>query len=76
MGNDELKVIAHELLEKLRKNVTVDWARREQVRARLRVLVKDILEDHGYPPDLSKEAVQTVLAQAEQLSARWATSGE
>jgi type I restriction enzyme R subunit len=74
LGNDELKIIAHELLEKLRKNITVDWARRERARARLRVLVKDILEDHGYPPDLSKEAVQTVLAQAEVLSARWTST--
>lgn len=41
---------------------------------RLRVLVKDILEDHGYPPDLSKEAVQTVLVQAETLSVRWTSA--
>jgi len=77
MGNEELKAIAHILLVELKKNVTVDWAHREHARARLRVLVKDILEDHGYPPDLSNEAVQTVLQQAEVLSRNWtgATSG-
>ena len=75
LGNDELKVIAQLLLNKLKQNVTVDWAHRESARARLRILVKDILEDHGYPPDLSKEAVQTVLQQAEALSASWTTTG-
>ena len=72
MGNDQLRVIAHELLNSLRSNATVDWQRRESARARMRVLVKRILRKHGYPPDLQAAAVQTVLQQAEVLSARWA----
>ncbi len=72
MGDDQLKVIAHELLAKLKSNVTVDWSHRESARARMRVLVKRILRQYGYPPDLQDAAVQTVLAQAEALSARWA----
>jgi type I restriction enzyme R subunit len=72
MGNDELKVIAHELLISLQKNVTVDWSHRPSTRAKMRVLVKRILKRYGYPPDLQAEAVQTVLAQAEALSAQWA----
>jgi type I restriction enzyme, R subunit len=72
MGDDKLKVIAHELLAKLKSNVTVDWSHRESARARMRVLVKRILRQYGYPPDLQDAAVQTVLAQAEALSARWA----
>ncbi|EXJ13936.1 type I restriction endonuclease subunit R [Imhoffiella purpurea] len=71
MGDDHLKVIAHELLTGLQGNVTVDWARRESARARMRVLVKRILRKYGYPPDLQDAAVQTVLAQAEALSASW-----
>ena len=71
LGVDKLKVVAQLLLTELRKNGTVDWAHRESARARLRVLVKDILEEHAYPPDLSREAVITVLQQAEALSARW-----
>ncbi|RVU04049.1 type I restriction endonuclease subunit R [Novosphingobium umbonatum] len=67
MGNDKLRLIAHELLEQLRGNVTVDWHQRESARARMRVLVKRILKKYGYPPDLADEAVQTVLAQAEIL---------
>ncbi|MCZ0937607.1 MAG: type I restriction endonuclease subunit R [Gemmatimonadota bacterium] len=72
MGNDHLRVIAHELLNGLRSNVSVDWQHRESARARMRVLVKHILRKHGYPPDLQDAAVQTVLQQAEVLSARWA----
>lgn len=71
MGDDTLKLIAHELLISLRGNVTVDWARRDSARARMRVLVKRILRRYGFPPDLQDAAVQTVLQQAEALSAAW-----
>ena len=71
MGNDQLKLIAHELLESLKANISVDWAHRENARARLRVLVKRILRKYGYPPDLQDQAVQTVLQQAEALSSSW-----
>jgi type I restriction enzyme R subunit len=67
MGNDQLRLIAHELLEQVRKNATVDWHKKESARARMRILVKRILKKYGYPPDLSSEAVQTVLEQAEAL---------
>jgi len=71
MGDDKLRVIAHELLTSLRENVSVDWAHRESARARMRVLVKRILRKYGYPPDLQDAAVQTVLQQAEALSSGW-----
>jgi len=71
MGDDKLRIIAHELLINLRANVSVDWARRDSARARMRVLVKRILRKYGYPPDLQDMAVQTVLQQAEALSSRW-----
>jgi type I restriction enzyme R subunit len=67
MGDERLRVIAHDLLEELRKNATVDWHQKESARARMRILVKRILKRYGYPPDLADAAVQTVLAQAEIL---------
>jgi len=73
MGNDSLKVIAHELLTNLKSTVSVDWLHRESARARMRVLIKRILRKYGYPPDLQDAAVQTVLRQAEALSAQWNT---
>ncbi len=67
LGNDQLKIIAHELLNGLKANVSIDWAHRESARARLRVLVKRVLRKYGYPPDLEDAAVRGVLAQAEAM---------
>ncbi len=72
MGEPALRVIAHELVASIRGSVSVDWVHREAARARIRVLVKRILRKYGYPPDLQDAAVQTVLQQAEALSASWA----
>ncbi len=74
MGNDELKVIAAELVTRVRKSVSIDWTLRESARARIKVMVKRILKKHGYPPDLQEEATKTVLAQAELLSDIWAVA--
>ena len=71
LGDDKLKLIAHELLISLKSNISVDWAHRESARARLRILVKKILRKYGYPPDLQDSAVQTVLQQAEAVSSNW-----
>ncbi|OQA37790.1 MAG: Type-1 restriction enzyme R protein [Acidobacteria bacterium ADurb.Bin340] len=75
MGDDKLRLIAHELLVSLRENVSVDWAHRDSARARMRVLVKRILRKYGYPPDLQDAAVQTVLRQAEALTSTWPLRG-
>jgi type I restriction enzyme R subunit len=72
LGEPTLKRIARELVETVRRNVTVDWAERENVRAHLRRLVKRVLRKHGYPPDKQEKATQTVLEQAEVLSVEWA----
>jgi type I restriction enzyme R subunit len=71
MGDDKLKVIASELITQVKKSVTIDWTLRESARARIRVMVKRILNKYGYPPDLQGDAVKTVLKQAELLCADW-----
>ncbi len=72
LGEPTLKRIAQELVAAVRKNVTIDWTVRENVRANLRVIVKRILRKYGYPPDKQERATQTVLEQAEVLSEAWA----
>ncbi|MEE4111616.1 MAG: DUF3387 domain-containing protein [Desulfobacteraceae bacterium] len=72
LGDDTLKTIARELVMTVRRNVTIDWTIRDNVRAHLRVLVKRILRKYGYPPDRQERATQTVLEQAEVLSEIWA----
>ena len=71
MGDDKLKLIAAELITQVKKSVTIDWNLREGARANIRVMVRRILNKHGYPPDLQEEAVKTVLGQAELLCAEW-----
>jgi type I restriction enzyme R subunit len=71
MGDAKLKVIAAELISRVRTSVTIDWTLRESARAKIRVIVKRILNRFGYPPDLQEEAVKTVLRQAELLCANW-----
>ena len=73
LGDETLRDIARELVETVRNNLTIDWTRRENVRANLRRLVKRVLRKHGYPPDKQESATRTVLEQAEVLSVGWAT---
>jgi type I restriction enzyme, R subunit len=74
LGDETLRAIARELVETVRNSVTIDWTMRENVRAKLRVLVKRVLRKHGYPPDKQEKATQTVLEQAEVLSELWAAA--
>jgi type I restriction enzyme R subunit len=71
LGDDTLKKIAQELADKLRKSTTVDWQKRDSVRAKLRNLVRITLRRYKYPPDKQEEAIQLVLQQAERLSDDW-----
>lgn len=71
LGEDTLKTIAHELVDTVRKSVSIDWTQKESVRAKLRILVRRVLKKYGYPPDKQESATQTVIQQAELLCADW-----
>jgi type I restriction enzyme R subunit len=68
LGDETLRTIARELVETVRRNVTIDWAVKETARAKLRVMVRRVLRVHGYPPDKQETATQTVLKQAELVA--------
>jgi type I restriction enzyme R subunit len=72
LGDESLRFIAREVTETVRKNVSLDWTVKENVRARLRVMVKRVLRKYGYPPDMQEKATQTVLEQAELIALEWA----
>lgn len=72
MGDQNLAVIAQELLTWVRRSSGVDWMHSDAARARIRLLVKKILKKYGYPPDLADGAVKLVLKQAEALAGEWA----
>lgn len=69
LGDDTLKVIAHELVEIVRRDAKTDWAVKEQVRAKLRATIKRLLRKYGYPPDQAEGATALVLQQAEVIAA-------
>ncbi|GAB4266040.1 type I restriction endonuclease subunit R [Thermincola ferriacetica] len=74
LGDETLRHIARELADKVRRNATIDWTVKESVRARLMVLVRRTLNKYGYPPDKQRQAVETVMKQAEILADKWAAS--
>ena len=67
MQDQVLATMAKELAEMLRRDVTIDWQFKENVRARLRVKIKTLLKRYNYPPDAEKKAIDTVLQQAEVM---------
>jgi type I restriction enzyme R subunit len=67
LGDDILKTIARELVDSVRNSVTIDWDKKESVQAKMRVMIKRILKNYGYPPDLQETAVKTILEQAKLL---------
>ena len=71
LGDDTLKMIARELVQSVRRSVSIDWAQRENARAKIRVMVKRILRRFGYPPDKQERATELVLEQAEVLCREW-----
>jgi type I restriction enzyme R subunit len=75
LGDKVLAEIARELTKTIRTSVTIDWTKKEAVRARLRTLVRRQLKMRGYPPDKTEKAVETVLKQAELLAADWTGDG-
>ena len=72
MGDKVLSNIAVDLVRLIRQSVSIDWTKKESVRAKMRVQVKKLLRKHGYPPDQREEAVLTVIEQAEQVCREWA----
>ncbi len=71
LGDENLRIIAQELVRAVRDNLKIDWTVRENVRAEMRVLVKRILRRYGYPPDKQARATELVLEQAAVLCKDW-----
>ncbi|MFB2729322.1 type I restriction endonuclease subunit R [Shewanella mangrovisoli] len=71
LGEDNLRLLAIELTKQLRQSASVDWQKRESVRARMRNLVRRLLRRWKYPPDQADAAIQLVLEQAEALADGW-----
>ncbi|WP_299601085.1 type I restriction endonuclease subunit R [uncultured Aquimarina sp.] len=68
LDDTRMKELIHTIVDVVRKNATVDWSKRDDVRAKLRLTVKKILMRYGYPPDLAKMEADRVIAQSENLA--------
>lgn len=67
-----VKIIARQLVQKVRENATIDWAVRESARSRLKVNIKRTLRIYKYPMEkragIVAGVVDTILKQAELLA--------
>ena len=68
MQQDKLRELAIVLTQRVRENASIDWTIKENVRAKLKVIVKRTLRQFGYPPDMQLLATETVLKQAEMIA--------
>jgi len=68
MSDEILKTIARDLVDSVRKSVTIDWTVKESVQAKMRVMVKRILRKYNYPPDKQERAVKAVIDQAKEMA--------
>jgi type I restriction enzyme R subunit len=70
--DESLRLIAQELVRVVKNSINIEWTVRENVRAKMRVIIKRILRKYGYPPDKQEKATLTVLEQAKVLCRDWA----
>jgi len=68
MQQDKLRELAVVLTKRVRENASIDWTIKESVKAKLKVIVKRLLRQYGYPPDMQLLATETVLKQAEMIA--------
>ncbi len=68
MQKDKLRELAVVLTQQVRQNASIDWTIKESVKSKLKVIVKRLLRQYGYPPDMQLLATETVLKQAEMIA--------
>lgn len=68
MQKDKLRELAVVLTQKVRENTSLDWTIKSSAQAKIRAIVKRILNRYGYPPDMAELATETVLRQAELIA--------
>lgn len=65
MSDDILRVMAMELKAIVEEYTTVDWSKKKDTRAKMRMQIKRLLKKYNYPPDYTEEAISRVVDQAE-----------
>lgn len=65
MEDETLKLIASKLKDIVEEYATVDWSKKKSTQAKMRVQIKRLLNEYGYPPEYNEEATKRVIDQAE-----------
>ena len=68
LDDHKMKELIHHIVDFIRKNATVDWSKRSDVKAKLRLTVRKLLIKYGYPPDLARMEADRVIEQSELLA--------
>ena len=68
MAREQLRLLAQILVRAIHSSATIDWTKKESVRAKMRTEVRKLLARYGYPPDLQRRAVDLVIRQADSLA--------
>lgn len=71
MGDETLRDLARVVVQRVKQNMSIDWAIKESARAKLRAAVRRLLREYGYPPDQQKLATENILLQTELLADEW-----
>lgn len=71
LEDKKMKELIHVIVDIIRKNATVDWEKKNDVRAKLKLTVKKVLMRYGYPPDLARIEADKVLEQTELLASEF-----
>ncbi len=67
MGDEILMQIARDLTVSIKNNISIDWAIRESVQAKMKMTIKRLLKKYGYPPDKTPQAVDIVMEQTKLM---------
>jgi len=67
MGDEILMEIARELTKSIKDSISVDWAIRESVQAKMKMTIKRLLKKYDYPPDKTPKAVEIVMEQTKLM---------
>ena len=65
MQDETLVRIAKELVVVVNNNMTIDWCKKRDTQARMRIEIRKLLIKYDYPPNKSQKAIDTVIKQAE-----------
>ncbi|MEM5805250.1 MAG: type I restriction endonuclease subunit R [Candidatus Aenigmatarchaeota archaeon] len=71
MSDQELNKIVKELVNSIKKNLSIDWTEHENVKSKVRATVKRLLRKHGFSPIKYPSTVEMIMRQAQLLYKDW-----